>query len=230
MTLAELSTVLFESPGQSSFPTSTRFPPNNRPFLIDIVQLCGALTVHQHESVNWQAEDRPPIPLKEDHSTTANEGDLLVLAHSSVRVWLVQMADSRTPIVMKADVAHGQLAKTALSFVLWKVNSLSTPSCICEYATREWPYHARISSTLEVRHLATQVLTTHSSGWREWFRTSGAWEEIYSLLYATSLHGLFWAVGPLIEGGCDVNALGGTFGSPLQAAIVGCDLRPSEKI
>ena len=172
------------------------------------------------------------------HAVRQVERDTRIrLAHFSVKEYL----ESKRILQSNAkdfhlETAKGQefLAQSCLVYLIHYSSSIAKSSTMDDlvafplllYAARSWFYHSSFQQSAEVgREVCLLSSETIKLDWLLVHRPDTTWTDLFKIprtigssVYYASLVGLEKVVSMLIERGADVNAQGGYYSNPLQAA------------
>jgi len=162
---------------------------------------------------------------------------VLQLAHFSVQEYLLsEQVDSSLRETFAEEPSRVSLSEICLCYLLQLQQDIPAETIrrmfpFAQYCAENWFVHAAVERRQpdRVTGLAMRFLLDGGQAYLNWFRLydlerpwkrtgNEAGEPSFTALYYASMAGLFWEVVSLLENGADINAQGGCFGSPLQAA------------
>lgn len=174
------------------------------------------------------------------------------LAHSSVKEFL--MSESiRTGVcsrfALEEDLAHLYLAKSCMAYLIHidiplHVDDVASYPLV-GYAAKYWIPHMITSKANSGSKVLRELITdlfdpeqVYYNNWTRIFRIDMPWrvpeqsehQAALPPLYSAAYLGLDFVCELLIQKGVDVNASGGLFGTPLQAAALGGHIRAMQKL
>lgn len=178
------------------------------------------------------------------HSPHLTSGTRVRLAHFSVKEFLESnriLKSGAGQFYLESAIGHRALAQSCLTYLrYYSVSCEKTLTDqdletfpLLEYAAQSWFYHSTLKcgdevsremSLLDLEQVRDDWLAVHSPD-EPWKKPFERWEErrekkakSASPIYYASLLGLLAAVNKLLDKGAKVDAVGGRYGTALQAA------------
>jgi hypothetical protein len=182
---------------------------------------------------------------------SSHNGNTLIVEHVTAVNRITQTRINESTTGFDAETALSEAKRLLQKFGLENtgnkelVTNVVTLPPLYQSCAVEWYLHARLRPTEAVQHMVLDFLDVDNQAFRSWcyFRTFSKLEPhphwpgtpldpIHSAfgmsrptnafpLYCASYFHLPWAIKPLVDKGGDPNALAGTQGAPLHAALCG---------
>jgi ankyrin repeat protein len=158
-----------------------------------------------------------------------NYGKGLILAHNSVKDYLVALPTVDGWFSFEEKLSHSIIAKTCLTYftTIFSEREFDTEDekkyPFARYSVRHWPYHVRkAEEAFTDADMMSMKAIFYEPLFSAWFTISekGAWTRengTVSPLYYVSLKGILPAV-KLLLANTNVNIVGGRYGTSIQAA------------
>ncbi|KAF9050900.1 ankyrin repeat-containing domain protein [Rhodocollybia butyracea] len=174
---------------------------------------------------------------------TVDQSYTVLLAHASVKEFLLKSRNIPGLFDMNSKIAHEKLAQSCLIYLLQFVKHYQyfgrhglhqrhkhdehrwMSYLFGDYAVFHWAAHARIVELEEKENEESAVLRLTETFMESYLRH---WETKYELFRSPAAEPLYWAatlglvksVDLFLRKGVDVNAQGGYYGSALRAAVI----------
>lgn len=212
---------------------------------ITIAEAVDAIAVDTKSAPYFESKYRMPNPHDVLHCCSSlviirSRGSLdrseLRLAHASVKEFLISdRADKLIAQDLQEDIARRSLADMCLSYLLHFKHQLQPITVteefpLAEYASSYWMVHAKAATDpnaellSKIEHffcghpVAYSICYSLHRPDERYFDPSCDNAEPATALYYASLGNLIMAIPLLLSNGVSVNAQGGRYGSPIQAA------------
>lgn len=175
--------------------------------------------------------------VKQQNQGEETSADFIELAHATVKQYLLSV--SRPSIfhnVSDSKLAQGAITTVCLAY-LSLINPDESPQALqskfplAQFASRHWLSHAQASdSVAEVRKAAIKFLSNDATRrvWNMFYNPDEPWIQSFPLsyemaapIYYAALAGLTNTFSAMLEGGAEIENLGGDYSSAIQAASVG---------
>jgi hypothetical protein len=157
-------------------------------------------------------------------------------AHFSVKEFLfserLKSKSSMSQFRIEAEMAHTIIAASCLAYILWlgsrddipkDLNEINIQHPLAKYSIQNavWAHFPRVSENIQ--DMLESLFIEDSPQWMFWVSHNAEYNQQSAAppVYWAAHFGLLSIIPPLLERGADINAQGGKYGNPLQAASQG---------